>query len=207
MPSFVRSLIRTIVLALPICIALTAAATPIQLRTEHQANPLGIDATTPHFAWQSDTTAPNWMQSAYQILIATSEKNLSTGKADIWNSGRIASSDSIDIPYAGPALKPRTRYFWLVRVWDNKGGSTTSAPVWFETAMFSPSDWHAKWIRRADPAADSELAAVRWLWLPAVDAQKVGHGAVDLEDRALDAEHLVRVPQPFVWFVDHPKRA
>jgi len=119
MPSFVRSLIQATLLASLLCLALTAAATPIQLRTEHRTNPLGIDAATPHFAWQSDSMAPNWMQSAYQILIATSEKNLTTGKADIWNSGRIASSDSINIPYAGLALKTQTRYFWLVRVWDN----------------------------------------------------------------------------------------
>src|SRR5271167_4688008 len=87
-----------------------AAATPIQLRTEYLTNPIGIDAAKPQFAWQSDATTPNWMQSAYQLLVATSESNLTAGKADVWNSGRIASSDSINIPYAGPTLKPQTRY-------------------------------------------------------------------------------------------------
>ncbi len=100
------------------------------------------------------------------------EKNLAPGKADVWDSGRIASSDSINIPYNGPVLKPQTRYFWQVRVWDNHNQPTTSAPAFFETGL-SPSDWTAKWIRRADPVADQELAAVRWLWLPNADAQKV----------------------------------
>ena len=153
-----------------------AAATPIQLRTEHQTNPLAIDAVTPHFAWQSDAKTPNWTQSAYQILIATSEKNLTSAKPDVWDSGRIASSDSIDISYAGPALQPQTRYFWLVRVWDNKGKDSFSSPTWFETGLLSSSNWTAKWIRRADPAADRELAAVHWLWLPGTDAQKVVSG-------------------------------
>src|ERR1700722_9916249 len=154
-----------------------AAATPVQLRTDHLTNPIGIDTPKPQFAWQSNAKTPNWMQSAYQLLVATSEKNLAAGKGDakpdIWDSGRITSSDSINIPYSGPALKPQTRYFWLVRVWDNKGGNSTSSAAWFETGLLSPSDWHAKWIRRTDPAADRELAAVRWLWLSGADAQKV----------------------------------
>ncbi|HWW97003.1 MAG TPA: alpha-L-rhamnosidase N-terminal domain-containing protein, partial [Edaphobacter sp.] len=166
-----------IFLASPILFALTAAASPVQLRTDHLTNPIGIDTPTPQFAWQSDATTPNWMQSAYQLLVATDEKNLAPSKgdakADIWDSGRIASSDSINIPYNGPALKPQTRYFWSVRVWDNKGRESTSAPAWFETGLLSPSDWTAKWIRRPDPAADQELAAVRWLWLPNADPQKV----------------------------------
>ncbi len=147
-----------------------AVATPIQLRTNHLTNPIGIDSLKPQFAWQGNATTPNWTQSAYQLLIATDEKNLATAKADVWDSGRIASSDSINIPYNGPALKPQTRYFWSVRVWDNKGANSTSAPAWFETGL---ANWTAKWIRRSDPAAEQELAAVRWLWLPNADPQKV----------------------------------
>jgi alpha-L-rhamnosidase len=154
-----------------------AAASPVQLRTDHLTNPIGIDSPKPQFAWQSDATTPNWTQSAYQLLIATSEKNLTPGKGDakpdVWDSGRITSSDSINITYSGPTLKPQTRYYWQVRVWDNHNQPTTSAPAFFETGLLSPSDWTAKWIRRADPAADRELAAVRWLWLPGTDAQKV----------------------------------
>jgi len=157
-------------------VTLAAGASPVQLRTDHLTNPLGIDAAKPQFAWQSDATTPNWMQSAYQVLVATDEKNLVAGKADVWDSGRITSSDSINITYAGPRLRPHTRYFWLVRVWDNKGGNSTSTPAWFETGLLSTSDWTAQWIRRADPAAESELAAVRWLWLPGADAQKVAAG-------------------------------
>jgi alpha-L-rhamnosidase len=150
-----------------------AAAAPVQLRIDHLTNPIGIDDPKPQFAWQSDAKTPNWMQSAYQLLVATSEKSLAPGKSDIWNSGRVISSDSINITYNGPALKPQTRYFWLVRIWDNKGGNSVSTPAWFETGLLSPKDWNAKWIRHADPAADRELAAVRWLWLPGADAHKV----------------------------------
>ena len=37
-----------------------AAASPIQLRTDHLTNPIGIDSPKPQFAWQSDATTPNW---------------------------------------------------------------------------------------------------------------------------------------------------
>ena len=150
-----------------------AAASPVQLRTDHLTNPIGIDTPRPQFAWQSDATTPNWMQSSYQLLVATNEDNLVRGKADVWDSGRITSSDSINITYGGPTLKPQTRYFWLVRVWDKKGSSSVSDPAWFETGLLSPSDWTAKWIRRIDPAADQELAAVRWLWLPNTDPKAI----------------------------------
>src|SRR3984885_636694 len=174
-PLLAKSLVLPAILASSL-LTLAAMASPVQLRTEHRTNPLAIDPPTPHFAWQNDDTTPSWMQSGYQILVATSEKNLTTGNADIWDSGRIASSDSINIPYSGPALKSQTRYFWLVRVWDNKGGNSTSSPAWFETGLLSPSDWTAKWIRRVDPTAEEELAAVHWLWLPNANAQKVPAG-------------------------------
>ena len=168
-----KSFLRFNLLASPLLIALAASAAPVQLRTDHKTNPIGIDTAKPHFAWQSDATTPNWSQSAYQILVATSESNLATGKPDVWDSGRIASSDSINISYNGPALKPQTRYAWLVRVWDNKGANSASAPASFETGLLSPSNWTAQWIRRSDPIAEKELAAVRWLWLPNTDATTV----------------------------------
>ncbi len=154
---------------LVLLLTLPAAATPINLRTDHLTNPIGIDSPKPTFAWQSDATTPNWTQSAYQVRIATTEANLA--KPDIWDSNRIPSSDSIDILYNGPALKSQTRYYWQVRVWDNKNHESTSAPAFFETALLTPSDWHAQWIRHPDPAADHELTGVRWLWLPSASAQ------------------------------------
>ena len=49
------------------------------------------------------------------------------------------------MPYAGPALCPRTSYTWTVTAWDNHGG-TAAAASWFETAL-APADWQATWMR------------------------------------------------------------
>ena len=157
------------------CVALVsvAQAAPVHLRTNALENPLGIDTPHPTFSWQSDAKAADWMQSAYEVLVATDVKNLRPGKADIWDSGEVKSSESINITYAGAAIRPQQRYVWKVRTWDNKGKQTTSAPAWFETGLMSAANWKAEWITRKDPVADKELSELRWLWLPNADAMHV----------------------------------
>jgi hypothetical protein len=55
--------------------------------------------------------------------------------------------ESFGVPYGGPALASRTRYYWQVRVWDNYGRvSPWSQPAWFETAFLNPSQFQGSWI-------------------------------------------------------------
>lgn len=172
--AFRRTLIASALFSLG---GLSAYAAPVHLRTEQMMNPLGIDVAKPRFAWQSDAKTDGWMQSAYQVMVSSSEKQLKAGKADIWDSGRVASGDSINISYAGQALKAKKRYYWAVKVWDNKGKSSTSDAAWFETGVLSPSDWKAQWIRRNDPVADREYHNVRWIWLAGANAKAVPAGS------------------------------
>jgi alpha-L-rhamnosidase len=151
----------------------TAQCAPVYLRTNALENPLGIDTPHPTFSWQSDAKAPNWMQTAYEILVDTDVENLRPGKAKIWDSGQIKSSESINIPYAGAAIRPQQRYVWEVRTWDGKGKPTTSAPTWFETGLMSHADWKAQWITRKDPVTEQEFNAIRWIWLANSDAMHV----------------------------------
>jgi alpha-L-rhamnosidase len=150
-----------------------AQASPVHLRTNALESPLGIDTPHPTFSWQSDATTPNWMQSAYEVLVATDVKNLYPSKADAWDSGRINSSESVDIAYNGTGIKPQQRYVWQVLTWDDKGKQTTSAPAWFETGLISAADWKAQWITRKDLVAEQELNAIRWIWLANSDAMHV----------------------------------
>jgi alpha-L-rhamnosidase len=148
-------------------------ADPVHLRTNSLDSPLGIDTPRPTFSWQSNARTPNWMQSAYEVLIATDAKNLLPGNADAWDSGRIDSSESVNITYGGAALKSQQRYFWKVISWDDKGAQTISAPAWFETGLLTAADWKAQWIARRDPVAEQELNAIHWIWLPNSDAMHV----------------------------------
>ncbi|MGA2890122.1 MAG: family 78 glycoside hydrolase catalytic domain [Terracidiphilus sp.] len=158
------------------CFALMAAyvqAAPAHLRTNGLDTPMGLDTPKPTFSWLSDATTPNWTQSAYEILVDPDVKNLREGRAASWDSGRVASSNSLDIAYAGVPLKPQQRYAWKVITWDNKGKKTASVPTWFETGLMSASDWRAQWITRRDPLAEEELHTIRWIWLHGADAMHV----------------------------------
>ncbi len=143
-------------------------AAPTHLRTNALENPLGVDTPRPVFSWQSDAKSPNWMQSAYEVTVGTG-----SDKADVWDSGKIDSSTSIGVAYAGAPLKPQLRYMWQVRTWDNKGRETVSKPAWFETGLMSDAAWKASWIRHKDVAGEAEVKAMRWIWLPGMDANHV----------------------------------
>ena len=142
-----------------------AQGAPVKLRCDYRENPLGMDDTALHFSWQSDNSERNWRQSAYQILVASSAENLQGGNADVWDSGKQSSDESVGIAYGGPALQSRKRYYWIVRVWDANGQeSQPSENAWWEMGLLQKSDWSARWITRTDPEAAADRAGIRWIW-------------------------------------------
>ena len=152
-------------------ITLGASATPVHLRCENRQNPLGIDAPEPRLSWQSDNGERNWKQTAYQVLVATSIDQLRAGHADVWDSGKTASDESVGIVYKGPALESRKRYYWAVRVWDAAGQmSESTEESWWEMGLLQPSDWQAKWIFWKNPEDQADRAGIRWIWLAGEDA-------------------------------------
>src|SRR5262249_39963520 len=84
------------------------------LRAAYLANPLGIDDTHPSLSWQLDSQTDGARQTAYRILVASAPSRLTPGHADVWDSGRVASSTSVGTAYAGPALQSTHRYYWTV---------------------------------------------------------------------------------------------
>ena len=114
------------------------------------------------------------MQSAYEILVASSDDTLRTGNADIWDSGKVHSGESVGIAYHGPALESRKRYYWKVRVWDASGEVSESVEgVWWEMGLLHATDWKAKWIHRKNPEDDVDRRGIRWIWVPGQDALAV----------------------------------
>ncbi len=151
-----------------------AMAAPVKLRCDHQLNPIGYDAAAPRFSWQSDNVERNWRQSAYQMLVATIPENLAAEKADVWNSGKQMSGESVGIVYGGPAPKARQRYYWTVRVWDGDGKPSRFAPAaWWETGLLTKDNWTAQWISRVNPEEEADRAAMHWIWAPGQNALEV----------------------------------
>jgi alpha-L-rhamnosidase len=119
----------------------------VDLRTEYAENPLGIDVRKPRLSWQLSSDRRGARQTAYQVQVASSPEALAAGDADVWDSGRVESSDSLQVAYDGPPLQSRTRYHWRVRVWDeNDSPSEWSEPAWWEMGLLEEDDWQAQWI-------------------------------------------------------------
>lgn len=129
-----------------------ATVTVSNLHCEYRENPLGLDTPQPRLGWQLVSDHRAEFQTAYQILAASSSANLARGEADVWNSGKVVSGESVHVVYAGQPLQSGQRVCWKVRVWDAAGRpSEFSQPAWFEMALLSPADWQARWIQRKSP--------------------------------------------------------
>lgn len=123
---------------------------PINLLCEYSKNPIGIDTPIPRFLWEVDCTGRSRYQSAYRILVASEEKILELDIGDLWDSGQISSSRSINVEYSGKALKSAQKCFWKVRIWDNNEIMSLFSKVGrFETGLLEQADWKAKWIGTA----------------------------------------------------------
>ena len=128
------------------------AATVVDLRCEYRQDPLGIDAARPRLSWVINSDRRGAMQSAYQVLVASTAELLAADKGDLWDSGKVESDQSNQVEYTGQALVSHTRCFWKVRVWDNKNEAApwSSAAQW-TMGILKPEDWTAQWISTEVP--------------------------------------------------------
>ncbi|MGD9635079.1 MAG: glycoside hydrolase family 78 protein [Pirellulales bacterium] len=131
-------------------------------RCEYLTNPLGIDATRPRLSWKLESGERGTRQTAYQVLVASSAGKLAANEGDLWNSGRVESSESSHIRYAGKPLSSTERAWWKVRVWDQDGReSAWSDTGTWEMALLSADDWHGKWIARNTDTGEQPLPIFR----------------------------------------------
>jgi alpha-L-rhamnosidase len=135
----------TTLLILCFTITLFSQVTLRELTCEHLKNPIGFDVKKPRFSWKLLSTERNIMQSAYQIRVGTA--TVFDKKTIIWESVKTTTDESILQEYKGPELKSTTRYYWQVKIWDQKNReSSWSEIAFFETAFLNTADWKAKWI-------------------------------------------------------------
>lgn len=125
---------------------ITNAVDIADLKVEGLVDPIGIHTSVPRFYWQLRSDAYNVHQTAYQIIVASSLDSLNEESADLWNSGKVNSSDNIHISYGGPKLKSKQKCFWQVRVWTNKGRSDWSDVQQFGVGLLHYKDWWGRWI-------------------------------------------------------------
>ena len=99
------------------------------LKINHISNPLGYWYRTLSASWKVEE-AKGQKQKYTRILVALDE----SFETLVWDSGKKTDLDSrgtsVDV-----SLKPRTRYYWKVQVWDDAGDAGESCIQWFETGL------------------------------------------------------------------------
>lgn len=124
---------------------------PTDLRCEYGEIPVGIDTLCPRFSWVLRHSKRGRTQSAYQILVASTEEALLADSGDNSDSGKVASDESVNVSYAGKPLESSQTYYWKVRWWDNAGQvSPFSQIATFETGLLREDDWKANWFGGGD---------------------------------------------------------
>lgn len=116
---------------------------PTGMLVELLSEPLGIENVSPGFSWIVNDPDRDEIQSAYQLLVASSLEGLAKNDADVWDSGKTNSSQSSNVVFGGDALLASSNYYWKVRTWDKDGqAGPYSEPQLFTTAV--KDDWTAK---------------------------------------------------------------
>ncbi|MAZ27470.1 MAG: alpha-L-rhamnosidase [Cytophagaceae bacterium] len=140
--------------------SVTAQITAETLLTENRERPLGLDNPNPKFTWLLASAKNGKSQSAYQVQVSTDGASFSKGI--IWDSDKIESNQSVRVAYAGAELLSLKRYYWRVRVWDEKGKSSKwSENSYFETGVLNKTDWVAQWIQPGEANPERKSPVLR----------------------------------------------
>ena len=142
------SLVLNMVVFSPLAFAESEEGFMIQnFLVDNVKNPIGNDNITPKFSWNMQSDIRGQYQTAYRIAVSSSLKNLKNNNFDIWDSGKIYSSKSLNIPFEGKTLTAATRYYWQVTVWDKYNNSVTSNETnFFETGLMESGWSNAEFI-------------------------------------------------------------
>jgi hypothetical protein len=173
-----------------------AALTPVDLRCDYAVNPLGVDSETPRLFWKLAGSGQNQRQTGYQIIAASSERNLTSGSSDLWDSGKVNSDETIQVPYAGKKLSSSQQLFWKVRVWDANGKvSGWSQPAAWTMGLLDKTDWQAQWIGTGDTNLPSlllrrEFAVKAGLKRALVNVCGLGQYELTLNGKKIGADFL-----------------
>ncbi|HOL31649.1 MAG TPA: family 78 glycoside hydrolase catalytic domain [Anaerohalosphaeraceae bacterium] len=153
----------------------------VNLRCEHRTEPLGIDVVNPRLSWTLQSRQRGQRQTAYRVLVASDAALLKADIGNLWDSGRVESSQTFGLEYAGKPLESGSSCFWKVCVWDKDGKpSAWSKPALWSMGLLKKEDWQAEWVGLDLPASALELPAVLkkavWIWSEAGAAGSTAAG-------------------------------
>jgi len=150
----------------------------VDLRCEYARNPVAIEVAQPRLSWvvEAGPGARHVRQAAYQVLVASDLARLAADDPDLWDSGKVASDQSVHVVYGGKPLAAGQACYWKVRLWDQAGqASADSGPARWGMGLLAASDWNARWIGYEAPSvSDAAMSAIppkllalegqHWVW-------------------------------------------
>jgi len=126
---------------------------PFAIRVESLSEPMALNTLQPRFGWSIQRFGKNTKQTASQIQVSSSQALLKANSPDFWDSGKKASSQSVQVPYGGKPLTSASTFYWRVKIWCNGKASAWSQVGTFHTGLkdnpenpTSTNDWKANWI-------------------------------------------------------------
>ncbi len=132
---------------------------PVSLECEMLKSPMGIDVKTPRLSWMLTSEQGNEKQTAYQIIVSSSAEKLKQEEADLWDSKKVKTDQSINVKYDGKPMQPKMECYWKVKVWDKEGNPS----AWSEPAKWSmgliDDEWKADWIGLNKPVGNDIVDA------------------------------------------------
>ena len=142
---------------------------PAYLRCEYLSEPLGLDEPAPRLSWVVESGQRGQRQTAWRVLVAGTEKLLGQDQGDLWDTGKVASDETIGAAYQGKPLVSHQRCFWKVKVWDRDGReSSWSKSASWSMGLLQAGDWKAEWIGydnpHQKPLVDAPLDSAKWIW-------------------------------------------
>ena len=125
------------------------------LSVEYRINPLGVDTPEPRFSWKIRASERGVYQIAYQIIVGEAPGEVKKESGKLWDTGKVQSDQTVNLGYAGEALRSNTKYFWRVRVWLDDENTVWSEPAFFHTGILESSELKAQWITTQEEITDA----------------------------------------------------
>ena len=112
-----------------------------KINFDYLRDAIGIGNPNPRMSWMVETETPNWLQTAYQVEVYTSDGQLRN------QSEKIESSESVFLNWLFEPLQSREQLWLRVKVWGNDDTELPwSEKVAVEAGLLKLSDWSARFI-------------------------------------------------------------
>jgi len=111
----------------------------------------------PEFGWVMNSPLSNDSQRGYQILVASGHRLLDKNIGDLWDTGKIVSSQQSNIEYAGKPLSSNETHCWKVRLWNGKDDVSRYS----QTQTFRTGELSSSYETTRYPLVETEIPPAR----------------------------------------------